>query len=123
MQPVILARNTLSTSVVSALRSLQDNHSVHVIAAEDAVDVLTDGFAFRLALFYEKDPTRLRKPGPAVPGTPGGNLNGNTGPAAVNLESDLLLRSTHANLLQAVQGQHPAFGATVRSVPILNQLQ
>ncbi|GAQ85560.1 U3 small nucleolar RNA-associated protein 22 [Klebsormidium nitens] len=106
-------RKMKTAFLLQIAKSLRDNHSVHVIAAEDAVDVLTDGFAFRLALFYEKDPTRLRKPGP-VPGTSGANLNGNTEPAAVSLESDLLLRSTHANLLQAVQGQHPAFGATVR---------
>ena len=98
---------------MAAFSSLQDNHSVHVIAAEDAIDVLTHGFAFRLALFYEKDPTRLRRPG-SFPSNVGANQADIPNPVAVSLESDLLLRSTHANLLQAVQGQHPVFGPTVR---------
>lgn len=40
---------------------MQVKWGVHCVASEEAVDILMDGFAFRLSILYEKDRTLINK--------------------------------------------------------------
>ena len=81
-------------------------HGDPCVAAEDAVDVLWAGFAFRMSIAYDRDPTLLKSaallPALRPPSTP-------RHPAA-----DVALRSLHAGLMLSLQGHHPIFAPTVR---------
>ena len=72
-------------------------HGAPCVAAEDAVDVLWAGFAFRMSIAYDRDPTLLRPPC-----------------APRHLAADVALRSLHASLMLSLQGHHPIFAPTAR---------
>lgn len=82
--------------------SLQKKWNVGCVAAEDAIDIIVEGYVFRLLLMYDKDPTR------AMTSKDDEQL-GTVSPA-----HDLLLQSSHASLIQGLHGVYPAFGPTVR---------
>eukprot|EP00850_Spirogloea_muscicola_P014641 SM000106S13989 [mRNA] locus=s106:344809:353218:- [translate_table: standard] len=73
--------------------------SAHCVAAEGAVDILFGGFAFRLRILCERDPSLLQGRLPRQP------------PAA---RDDILLRSVHASTLSGLSGRHPTYGPTAR---------
>lgn len=101
---------TKSAFCLKIAESMQKQWGVFTVAAEDAVDLLMGGFAFRLRVLYEKDKSLLKKQGIF-----GMTLAGNPSWSnAVPLETDFLLRSQHASMLNGLQGLHPTYGPTVR---------
>lgn len=72
------------------------------MVAEDAVDVMMEGYVFRIGVYYDKDPTR------AMTSKADAQLG------SVPTDQDLLLRTSHASLLQGLHGVHPAYGPSVR---------
>ncbi|KAJ7523478.1 hypothetical protein O6H91_18G051300 [Diphasiastrum complanatum] len=100
------------TKLAFSLRIAEGFHKqwgIPSIASEDAVDLLWQGFAFRIRIFYEKDPTLLRQ-------NPGKSFSGNQNSAPYLLEpkKDLLLRSVHSSMLYGLQGLYPVYSPTVR---------
>eukprot|EP00850_Spirogloea_muscicola_P007141 SM000035S13121 [mRNA] locus=s35:545349:553633:- [translate_table: standard] len=87
----------------SVLHSLAAICSAHCVAAEGAVDILFGGFAFRLHILCERDPSLLQA---ALPGRLPRQ------PPAVR--DDILLRSVHASTLSGLSGRHPTYGPTAR---------
>lgn len=81
---------------------MQKKWDVGCIAAEDAVDVTMDGYVFRLKLQYDKDPTRAMT----------SKEDEQTG--TVSPVNDLLLQSSHSNLIQGLYTKFPGYGPSVR---------
>lgn len=81
-------------------------HGAPCVAAEDAVDVLWAGFAFRMSIAYDRDPTLLKSaallPALRPPSIPR------------HLAADVALRSLHAGLMLSLQGHHPIFAPIAR---------
>ncbi|GLJ36464.1 hypothetical protein SUGI_0732270 [Cryptomeria japonica] len=101
---------TKSAFCLKIAESMQKQWGVFTVAAEDAVDLLMAGFAFRLRVLYEKDKSLLKKQGIF-----GITLAGNAPWSnSVPLERDFLLRSQHSSMLNGLQGLHPTYGPTVR---------
>ncbi|KAL4426966.1 hypothetical protein ABPG77_009527 [Micractinium sp. CCAP 211/92] len=71
-------------------------------ASEDYVDVLTDGFAFRLLLATERDAAMQQK---AL------QLSGE---ARLHAEEDMQLRTWHQGAISGIAGENPAFEPAVR---------
>ncbi|KAG6557753.1 hypothetical protein Mapa_000520 [Marchantia paleacea] len=99
--------------------SMQLKWGVYCVASEDAVDILMDGFAFRLSILYEKDRTLINKERLASSLATGSGLPVKIGSAVLNsqpisLKGDRLLRSMHASILLGLHGLYPAFSPTVR---------
>ncbi|KAL3680637.1 hypothetical protein R1sor_023593 [Riccia sorocarpa] len=116
--PVAVHRTKLAFCLNIASR-MQEKWGVHCIASEDAVDILMEGFAFRLSILYEKDRTFINKEKLASALSSGGALPVKVGAAALNaqpasLKEDRLLRSMHASILHGLHGLYPAFSPTVR---------
>lgn len=106
----IAIEKTKSAFCLKIAESMQKRWGILYVAAEDAVDLLMAGFAFRLRILYEKDKSLIKKQG--IFGVlPVGNLQ-NTN--CVPLEKDYLLRSQHSSMLNGLQGLHPVYGPTVR---------
>ncbi|BBN14117.1 U3 small nucleolar RNA-associated protein 22 [Marchantia polymorpha subsp. ruderalis] len=99
--------------------SMQVKWGVHCVASEEAVDILMDGFAFRLSILYEKDRTLINKERLASSLATGSGLPLKFGATVLNsqpasLKGDRLLRSMHASILLGLHGLYPAFSPTVR---------
>ena len=84
------------------LNSLQKKWGVGCVAAEDAVDIMMEGYVFRLTILYDKDPTRLMA------------TKTDKQLGTIPTDQDLLLRSTHSSLLQGLHNVYPAYGPCVR---------
>lgn len=106
----IAIEKTKSAFCLKIAESIQKRWGIVSIAAEEAVDLLMAGFAFRLRILYEKDKSLIKKQG-LFGVMPVGNLQNSN---LVPLENDLLLRSQHSSMLNGLQGLHPAYGPTVR---------
>lgn len=106
----IAIEKTKSAFCLKIAESMQKRWGIQSIAAEDAVDLLVAGFAFRLRILYEKDKSLIKKQG-LFGVLPVGNLQNIN---LIPLEKDLLLRSQHSSMLNGLQGLHPAYGPTVR---------
>lgn len=98
----VAIRKTKAAFCLQIAQSLQKKWNVGCVAAEDAIDIIVEGYVFRLLLMYDKDPTR------AMTSKDDEQL-GTVSPA-----HDLLLQSSHASLIQGLHGVYPAFGPTVR---------
>ncbi|KAG0572004.1 hypothetical protein KC19_VG060900 [Ceratodon purpureus] len=98
----VAIKKTKAAFCLQIAQSLQKKYGVGCIAAEDAVDIIMEGYVFRLVLMYDKDPTR------AMTSKDDEQL-GTVSPA-----HDLLLRSSHSSLIQGLYGSHIAFGPSVR---------
>ncbi|CAM6124508.1 unnamed protein product [Calypogeia fissa] len=99
--------------------SMQQKWGISCIAAEDAVDLLMQGFAFRLSILYDKDPTNLNKERIASSLVKGKNVSVKFDSTASKQQipepkSDLLLRSVHASVLYGLHGTYPAYSPVVR---------
>ncbi|KAH9309820.1 hypothetical protein KI387_037731, partial [Taxus chinensis] len=106
----IAVEKTKSAFCLKIAESMQKCWGVFPVAAENAVDLLMAGFAFRLRILYEKDKSLLKKQG--VFGMP---LTGNVPWSKLfPVENDLLLRSQHSSMLNGLQGLHPTYSPTVR---------
>ncbi|CAK9267471.1 unnamed protein product [Sphagnum jensenii] len=100
--PIGIAK-TKSAFCLEIARSMQEKWGVGCIATEDAVDILMEGYTFRLSVLYSKD---LGQPDKSV----GELLPSRT----EGLMQDGHLQNAHASLLQALHGACPAYGPTVR---------
>lgn len=85
-------------------QQLQQALGMEAQASEECVDVLTDGFAFRLLLATERDAAMQQK---AL------QLSGE---ARVPPQEDMPLRTWHQGAISAVAGENPAFEPAVRLV-------
>lgn len=81
---------------------MQKKWGVGCIAAEDAVDILMEGYVFRLVLMYDKDHTR------AMTSKDDEQLG------TISPVHDLLLQSSHSSLIQGLYSKFHAFGPSVR---------
>ncbi|KAL2621529.1 hypothetical protein R1flu_001734 [Riccia fluitans] len=115
--PVAIQKTKLAFCLNIANR-MQEMWGIYCIASEDAVDILMDGFAFRLSILYEKDRTFINREKLASALSSGGALPMKVGTAVsdapASLKEDRLLRSMHASILHGLHGQYPAFSPTVR---------
>ncbi|KAI8473415.1 MAG: Nrap protein [Monoraphidium minutum] len=75
--------------------------------SEEAVDVFVDGFAFRLLLYTDRDAAMHAKAAAAGP-------HAHHHHAAAHSPPRVLVLSWHHGLIAALEGQHPAYGPTVR---------
>lgn len=98
----VAIRKTKAAFCLQIAQSLRKKYGVGCIASEDAVDIIMEGYVFRLLLMYDKDPTR------AMTSKDDEQLG------TVSSTQDLLLQSSHSSLIQGLYGTYPAFGPTVR---------
>ncbi|GFR51741.1 hypothetical protein Agub_g14187 [Astrephomene gubernaculifera] len=103
--------------------SLASSYGHHVSASEEAVDVLLDGFAFRLVLYSGRDEAMLTKAaaaasaaaGDATAVTPGGaGAGGVVGSGQLSPEESPLLLSWHHGLIALVGGANAAYAPAAR---------
>eukprot|EP00897_Mesotaenium_endlicherianum_P009718 jgi/Mesen1/8775/ME000524S08069 len=97
--------------------SMEQQHGVHFQASEDCVDLLADGYAFRVSIAYEKDPTLLDRSIfqtalglPAAPAAPGSK----SWSAHMAPQDDAALRCVHSSTLHGLQGMQPLYGPVTR---------
>lgn len=115
----VAIRKTKVAFCLKIADSLQEKWGVCCVAAEDAVDLLTEGFVFRLSILYEKDSTLLNKERIGSSRVTGKNLFDKFDSTASKQRipeprSDLLLRSVHASILYGLHGTYSAYSPTVR---------
>lgn len=76
--------------------------------SEEGVDVFVDGFAFRLLLYTDRDASMHAKAAAAA------HHHAAHHHAAAHAPPRVLLLSWHHGLVSTLEGQHPAYGPTVR---------
>lgn len=112
--PVAIEKTKLAFCLKVAER-MEQREGLHVIASEEAVDVLYHGFAFRLRVVYERDPTflhwsALHPEETSLLSSP----HVNRGLPKRGPQSDYALRVIHGSLLLGLQGVHPLYASIAR---------
>ncbi|EFJ46213.1 hypothetical protein VOLCADRAFT_105649 [Volvox carteri f. nagariensis] len=105
---------SLGLQLASALAS---SYGHHTIASEEAVDVLLDGFAFRLVLYSGRDEAMLTRSSVATTtttGPAGGGAGPSLGSGLPSPEESPLLLSWHHGLVSLVAGANSAFAPSAR---------
>ena len=97
--PVAYAKMKAAVGVALAQR-LASDFGIDASASEEYIDVLTDGFAFRLLLHTERDAAMAHA-----------QIQVHTNPQD---DVDVGLRSWHHGIISAIAGQNPAFEPSVR---------
>eukprot|EP00899_Mesostigma_viride_P014212 jgi/Mesvir1/22792/Mv14179-RA.2 len=101
---------------VQISKSLMSSFNVPSVVAEDSLDILFGGFAYRVLLYYEREEALKGKA--AAAGVAAGVAAAGGAAAAVatsqHLESSLRIRALHASTLSGLQGLHPVFGSAAR---------
>ncbi|GLI63249.1 hypothetical protein VaNZ11_006146 [Volvox africanus] len=94
--------------------ALSLSYGHHVVTSEEAVDVLMDGFAFRLVLYSGRDEAMLARAsaGAAVPVV--ASSESSLGSGALSPEESPLLLSWHHGLVSLVAGSNSAFAPAAR---------
>ncbi|GIL57828.1 hypothetical protein Vafri_13058 [Volvox africanus] len=97
---------------IQLANSLSSSYGHHVVTSEEAVDVLMDGFAFRLVLYSGRDESMLARAsaGAAVVASTESSL----GSGALGPEESPLLLSWHHGLVSLVAGSNSAFAPAAR---------
>eukprot|EP00798_Chlamydomonas_sp_ICE-L_P031575 gene31575-6769_t len=84
--------------------ALHRNHALHTSATEEAIDVLMDGFVFRLVLYSGRDEAMLSKV----------LLTTKRAPAELSAEESPLMHNWHHGLISLIGGANPAYAPSVR---------
>ena len=87
---------------VQLAHALKSSYGTEAIASEHCIDVLFEGFAYRLLLFSERDLLALQKKSASV------------GWATIPPEKDIPLRQSHQGLISSLVGAHPSFKTCCR---------
>ena len=97
------AFNKMKAAVGTQLaQSLQTNLGIYAMATEDYVDIMSEGFVFRLRLYTDRDSIIQRK------------VLKDAGLDRPYPEDDIELRIWHQGLVAAAAAKNPAFEPTVR---------
>ncbi|ONK58586.1 uncharacterized protein A4U43_C09F14590 [Asparagus officinalis] len=95
---------TKSAFLLKIGESLQTRWGMFCTATEEAVDVFTSGYAFRLKILHERGLNFVK--------TQVGGNNKVKGP--VSIDKELFLRSQHSSMINGLHGRYPIYGSVVR---------
>ncbi|XP_024527195.1 nucleolar protein 6 isoform X1 [Selaginella moellendorffii] len=98
---VIAIKKTKAAFCLKIADSMHKQWHLDSVVSEDAVDILMNGFAFRISIAYEKDPTLIKHKDMAAISN-------------ISIKDDLIFHSVHSSTLNGLQGRCPAYGPTVR---------
>ena len=87
---------------VQLAHALKSSYGTEAIASEHCIDVLFEGFAYRLLLYSERDLIALQKKSASV------------GWAIIPPEKDIPLRQSHQGLISSLVGAHSSFKTCCR---------
>ncbi|GMI78326.1 hypothetical protein like AT1G63810 [Hibiscus trionum] len=99
----VLIERTKSVFLLKICESLQDNWGMTCTASEKDVDVLMDGYAFRLRMLHERGLSLVNK-----------EIGRDQMKRVSAADKMLFVRSQHASMVNGLQFRYPIFGLVVR---------
>ncbi|GIL78350.1 hypothetical protein Vretimale_7699 [Volvox reticuliferus] len=99
---------------IQLANSLSSSYGHHVVTSEEAIDVLMDGFAFRLILYSGRDEAMLARASTGAAGLAGAASVSTPGSGPLSPEESPLLLSWHHGLVSLVAGSNSAFAPAAR---------
>lgn len=94
---------TKSAFLLKVGESLQNRWGMFCTATEDAVDVFTSGYAFRLKILHERGLNLVRT-----------QVGNNKIKSTASVDKDLFIRSQHSSIINGLHGRYPIYGPVVR---------